>query len=704
MRSSLLLGVAALVLIAAGVSHAADKAPAKQSPDVRAGSAADRAFANPPAARPDAEAPGTPRLTVIPPPQAPAQAADSYVDPRDTIHYRFAIQFTEGEIYNPWTLSNDKVRLRAYRGAQVDPKTPFLAPTISMRPGQTVRISLANELYDEGPDGKPLPPAPCPHGDVNVPHCFNQTNLHSHGLWVSPTGNSDNVLISINPGVTFDYEYNIPDDHPAGTFWYHPHKHGSTALQVSSGMDGALIVKDDRVPTLTTPGDIDILLTEADNRAIADKVLLFQQVQYGCFDKDGKIQKTNGARPWVCKPDQTGEIRDYAQQFAPSANWKSSGRFTSINGVVQPAVTGLKAGRFERWRLIHGGVREAVDFSVFPLKAGAPEFRTVPADKQTDWVKTWCETAKPLPLLELALDGLTRQSVRQVSDTRLQPGYRVDLAMWFPAGGDYCIVDAASPANASPTNLAEDARVLAIARVEDDPAAPNPAAHGADPRAALGALMNAAARRNIPAGPVQEKVLADLADGLKLDAFVWHRTIETRELNAPIQKVVFNIDTKTTPNRFEVNGEPYDPARIDRKLALGDVQEWRLSSAFAGHPFHIHVNPFQVAWVVNAQGVDVTDPAAGAYDPDYAGVRGQWKDTLFVKPGLQIGVRTRYERYIGDFVLHCHILDHEDQGMMQNVSIGVPDGYGGIASAHAPAHAPPKPAAAREAGAPSHGH
>jgi L-ascorbate oxidase len=39
-----------------------------------------------------------------------------------------------------------------------------------------------------------------------------------------------------------------------------------------------------------------------------------------------------------------------------------------------------------------------------------------------------------------------------------------------------------------------------------------------------------------------------------------------------------------------------------------------------------------------------------------------------------------YQRYIGDFVLHCHILDHEDQGMMQNVRIALPDGSGGIAA------------------------
>merc|ERR1719230_514897 len=46
------------------------------------------------------------------------------------------------------------------------------------------------------------------------------------------------------------YEYEIPKDHPSGTFWYHPHLHGSSALQVASGMVGALIVEDE-------PGDMD---------------------------------------------------------------------------------------------------------------------------------------------------------------------------------------------------------------------------------------------------------------------------------------------------------------------------------------------------------------------------------------------------------------------------------------------------------------
>jgi L-ascorbate oxidase len=680
-RSAALVGVSltALVLAAAPSSGLAQT------------QALENVFANPPAALPEAE-PEPPRLSApkgleaLPP---LAQAADSHVDPRQNILYKFSIEFTEGAIRNPWTLSQDRVRLRSYRGSTVDPATPFLAPTITMRPGQTVRVSLANNLF-ETKDGKRLPPVKCktPDGGVNVPHCFNETNLHAHGLWVSPSGNSDNVLIAINPGVTFEYEYNVPSDHAAGTFWYHPHKHGSTALQVSSGMTGALIIKDDRVPTATTPGDIDILLQDAQGVAFPDKVLMFQQVQYACFDSAGNVQKSPGdTQPWVCHPGQTGEIRDYAQQLGFGASWFSSGRFTSINGVVQPAVGALKAGQFERWRLIHGGVREAVNFRLFPMKPGAPNWYDVPAEKQADFMKTNC-AGPALPMWEVAVDGLTRSQVFRTSEARLQPGYRADLVVYFPNAGRYCIVDGASDALGSPSQSNEPIKLLGVAVV-------NPGSPASDPDRALLDQMIGAAERNVTDSRVKEVVIRDLLSALSLSKFVWHPSIATGDLNVPAQELAFNIKAnpiKRGTSLFEVNNPllppdrsgQYVPARIDRTANIGDVQEWRLTSTVAGHPFHIHVNPFQVVSVIDDQGRPATVPNTPGFDPDYAGVLNQWKDTLFVKKDYKIVVRTRYERYIGEYVLHCHILDHEDQGMMANVAIGIPDGQGGTAEAHGP--------------------
>jgi FtsP/CotA-like multicopper oxidase with cupredoxin domain len=170
---------------------------------------------------------------------------------------------------------------------------------------------------------------------------------------------------------------------------------------------------------------------------------------------------------------------------------------------------------------------------------------------------------------------------------------------------------------------------------------------------------------------------------------------------------------------------PYDSKRIDRRVKLRQIDEWKLQSHFGGHPFHIHVNPFQIVEIKDpfdrdVSGEDAIDWASGinpgkidpntfdpnTFDPsknpdvanidlEYRGLKGVWRDTIWVKAPLTqpvmdalmavkdeskrpksrfytIVVRTHYQRFPGDFVMHCHILDHEDQGMMQNVSIELP--------------------------------
>jgi L-ascorbate oxidase len=200
-----------------------------------------------------------------------------------------------------------------------------------------------------------------------------------------------------------------------------------------------------------------------------------------------------------------------------------------------------------------------------------------------------------------------------------------------------------------------------------------------------------------------------------LTRFAPHRSIATAEVaGVPEQKLVFflgffdgNGPKFTVGNDFDVinyggypipkGASPYDPGRIDRPLTLGIAQQWELRSYGVGHPFHIHVNPFQIVAIYDALGNDVSLPGVTESDGDsqYAGLSGVWKDTIFVKTKVPFGkltdppqgyyrivFRTRYERYIGEFVLHCHILDHEDQGMMQNVQIGLSNGSGGLSHGH----------------------
>lgn len=595
-------------------------------------------------------------------------------DPHE-VCYDLRVTYTEGTLPNPATAQLDKVRLRSYQGQGIDPRHPFISPMIEMSPGQTARITLRNQL--------PADPTCGSHGNPNDPHCFNGTNLHSHGLWVNPAGNSDNVLISINPGVDFQYEYNVPPDHPAGTFWYHTHRHGSTALQVSSGMAGALIVRGNRPPTPSRNGDLDTLLKATKAQPMTERVVVLQQIQYACRDAQGKI-KTNPDGTYRCDPGDVGAIENY-DLFAPGA-WPKSGRYTTINGRVLPVFSQSRTGQIERWRVIHGGVRDTINLEFRKLTVGAPKAERLTAAANDAYVGVNCSGA-PLPQHLVAADGLTTGAVLRRIQTVFQPAYRWDALMVFPETGIYCVIDAAAPAAGSVDQAAPSRRLLGFVLV-----APG-ATVGPDITQYLTDQLLQLAQINMPAD-VRDTVVTDLKNGLKLTKFVPHRTVEDKEVVPPGQQLTFNIDTSVTPTQFQVDGKPYDPARIDRLLTLGKVEEWTLDSNFASHPFHIHVNPFQIVKILDPKGKDVSaegavDDAGGTPDPQYPGLKGVWKDTLWVKnlipPGSPPGkytlvVRTRYERYIGDFVLHCHILDHEDKGMMQNVRIALPDGKGGVTS------------------------
>jgi FtsP/CotA-like multicopper oxidase with cupredoxin domain len=594
--------------------------------------------------------------------------------------YELNIVYTDGKLYNPATQRYDNVHLRSYVGTDVNPNAPYVSPTIEIDPGSTVRITLHNKLpYD--------PTCVKPPSNENQPHCFNGTNLHSHGLWISPAGNSDNMLLSINPGVSFQYEYNIPPDHPAGTFWYHTHRHGSTALQVSSGMAGALIVRGNRLPSETAHGDIDTLLKSQDDADIKERILVLQQIQYACLDSKNqiKVQKDiNGnVVAWVCDPKDKGGIESY-KNFGPPT-WQESGRYTSINGQILPTFL-AKAGEIERWRMIHAGVRNTISLEFRKRKDDAPNVNALRADDADSYIKEHC-LGDPIPYYVIADDGLTRSAAWETSLTTLQPGYRSDALVVFPEAGSYCAIDTSAPASSSPSQNFESRQLLGIVD-----AAPGTAI--SDTRGYLRNQLVTAAEQNMPIS-VRSKVIADLNDGLKLSLFTPHPDIQDKEITGK-QELAFFIDTARPNVTFEVSNalgqvfdsKPYDPNRIDRYLTLGGADEWTLKSYFVSHPFHVHVNPFQIVKILDPNGNDVSLPnAKDGSDPEYLGLKGVWKDTLWIKSlipaknypaGLYtIVLRTRYQRYIGEYVLHCHILDHEDQGMMQNVSIVLPSGEKG---------------------------
>lgn len=590
------------------------------------------------------------------------------------------VTYTDSKIWNPASGRLDSVRLRSYQGIDLAPRAPFVSPLIEVYAGETVRITLNNKL--------PADPTCIKWGEgVNTPHCFNGTNLHTHGLWVNPGGNGDNVLISINPGVSFQYEYKIPPDHPAGTYWYHSHRHGSTAIQLSSGMAGALIIRGDQAPTLTNTGDIDTLLTGTQQHPVLERVNVLQQIQYACRGSDGAI-KTNSDGTYRCEQGDVGGVESF-EQFGPGS-WDASGRYTSINGVVLPTFNRAQTGQMERWRMIHAGVRDTISLQFRKMRRASRSEIKLTAEASDEYVERNCP-GEPVPMFLVAADGLTLKDAIKTDITVLQPGYRWDFLIAFPSDGDYCVVDAAGPKAGSVDQAEPSRQLLGFVRVEAG------SRSSEDPSDFIGKELLALADSNMP-NSVKALVSQDLQNGMSLRRFVRHKDVSDSELTGT-QTLAFNIAVGSNPVEFQVNGHPYDPTRIDRTLMLGGVDEWNLSSEFAGHPFHIHINPFQIVSITDPDGKDVSGletrdtagQADGGADPQYRGLKGVWKDTLWLKnlrppdkvsKPYRVVVRTRYERYIGDFVLHCHILDHEDQGMMQNIRIALPDGNGGTSRGH----------------------
>ena len=139
-----------------------------------------------------------------------------------------------------------------------------------VKPVDTLAIDLANDL----------PPNPEDQRTGAFPHDPYTMNLHTHGLGVSPLGISDNIFRQMEPGITNPIEVNIPRDHPSGTYWYHPHKHGSVTFQFFGGMAGFLIVKGG-------PGTLDAL---PEVQAAKDVVMGFQVIR---TDLNGQVVFVN---------------------------------------------------------------------------------------------------------------------------------------------------------------------------------------------------------------------------------------------------------------------------------------------------------------------------------------------------------------------------------------------------------------------------
>ncbi|MGK7888033.1 MAG: multicopper oxidase family protein, partial [Leptolyngbyaceae cyanobacterium] len=417
-------------------------------------------------------------------------------------------------------IGNRTATLLAYNG-----QVP--GPILEARPGETVRIRFTNQL--EQP-----------------------TNLHFHGLHIPPTGNADNVFLSVPTGETQVYEFEIPSQHPGGLFWYHPHQHGLVAAQVFGGLAGALVIR----------GQVD----EIPEVQAADEAILVLQD----FDID-----------------DGGQLREPLPVFR---RWGRQGNLMTVNGTVRPTLTVPQSGLL-RLRLLN-----ASPSRIYQLRL----------DNH--------------PWYLMGLDGGTLpEPVELETDLILAPGERADLLV--------------------PGTREPDTYTL-LSRPYDRGIA--------EMMASMGHQQD-----GIDTAPY---AIAHLQYGdSAVDVPLPQTLIPAIALPEPTQRREFVLDHGIdSGSAFLINGQGFNHHRIDTKVQLGTVEEWTIiNKAGMDHPFHVHTNPFQV---INQNSQPFPFQV--------------WKDVVNIKAYESVDLRMAFTDFPGKSVYHCHILDHEDQGMMGILEIG----------------------------------
>eukprot|EP00405_Crypthecodinium_cohnii_P028284 CAMPEP_0206506760 /NCGR_PEP_ID=MMETSP0324_2-20121206/57024_1 /ASSEMBLY_ACC=CAM_ASM_000836 /TAXON_ID=2866 /ORGANISM="Crypthecodinium cohnii, Strain Seligo" /LENGTH=707 /DNA_ID=CAMNT_0053996685 /DNA_START=46 /DNA_END=2169 /DNA_ORIENTATION=- len=513
------------------------------------------------------------------------------------------IDFMEGTL--PIPFMGGSYQTRTYGGT-------IPGKTMVVNPGDTIKIKFSNKL-GKGPDMKTCPSS-YKGGDVagNVDGIcqLNYTNFHFHGLHVSPEGNSDNVLLLVNPGESSEIEVKIPENHMPGTHWYHPHNHHSTAAQAGGGAFGAIIVKE---PAGYLPKQIEEMPEKLMFLSLVNAEKGMRLEDWGIRSSTQKYAEQklwiNSAYPgW--RWEEKYKLEDYINPYV------------AINGQWLPKIT-VEEGKWYRMRFVLAAIEyfvEVYESDNTQAKHGRCEFQL------------------------LSKDGVfLHEAPRVVSKLHLISGSRADVAMRCGCVGSS--TNQLEVGSSCSANYDFTASFKPMGTKND-------AALGAYGKTYTNKLMTFVIEANkgdqldpdlTPFSVRRPCYVANLRDA---EPYIKRSNVHTVDFPQSTAKVVVDGYGKPWPH-----GELPPPLA---ELPVGEIQQWHVSGV-NWHPMHIHVNPFQV--------FDVTP------DPDNWFQLGDWQDTLFLTTDGEMTVRINIDSFVGTMVMHCHILEHEDNGMMGYWSI-----------------------------------
>jgi len=438
----------------------------------------------------------------------------------------------------------------------------YTGPTLHVKRGDTIRIFMENGLPDS------IPMAPDTNtADNSVSQMMpgpQPINNHMHGLHVSPAGSSDNVLIEIPQEMGFVYEYTIPQDQPDGLFWLHNHRHEFTSDQTYRGLASMIIVGNaasniDQIASIpavnqrlmglqtqilasATNPSIPIYLTnpQMDGAAYSVGGVSGTPLQYLQYFQGGQVDSTPA--PFTDANIVNGTLN--SAYGIPTAFIKQY----TINGLVNPTIT-VGKGQTEVWSF--DNISSTTNFQI----------------------RLYDEAGQKVDnnIFQISQDGNVLANAVAGNDLIVAPGSRYSF-----------VITAPSTAGQSYTLKASD-------------------------------IQSGTKKSTYPISLVT--ITANNTNGTTLSPAISTGTVLTSSTNpafvdlstAPIaatRTVVFSSQVANpnaansiaggTGNQFQINGEAF-PDNVIFQPRLNTVEEWTLYNySNQPHPFHIHVNDFQV--------------------------------------------------------------------------------------------------------------
>jgi FtsP/CotA-like multicopper oxidase with cupredoxin domain len=495
------------------------------------------------------------------------------------------------------------------------------SPNLRVNQGDLVILHLKNAMTDVGPaktangsvpavtDHSHMQMSPQPGSDTCTSGMMTSvsTNLHFHGLTIPPVCHQDDVLkTSVQPGdAPFEYRFHIPEDEPPGLYWYHPHIHGFSKDQVLGGASGALIVEGIERAKKAAAG-------------LPERVFIIRDQDL--LTPDAPPSKSEPVVPKFLI-DRDGDAANNGTGFGKPA------KDLSINYVpvpypdYTPASIEMKPGEKQLWRVLNASAITYLNLAVLFDRATPEQLGLVAMDG--------------VPMTYEDAEG---EAINWQTHISLPPGARAEFIVTGPTEGQRGLL-VTRMVDTGPGGENDPNRTLA--RIVATPGA-------TEPRSTLQSHPT-------PLPPPTEAWLGDVTP--------------VRVRHFYFSEKLTNPDDPTSAVEFYLTEEGHEPKMFDMNATApdvvaqqGTVEDWVIENRSRElHAFHIH----QLHFLLLAyQGKPVhEDFLRDTVNVPYFNPRS------LAYPAIVVRMDFRDPNTVGTFVYHCHLLEHEDKGMMGSIRV-----------------------------------